>query len=133
MAQQEIEIILARQLASYLAVPVFIIGPDGTLLFYNEPAEAILGKGFDETGRMPVQEWSSMFEPTDADGNLLEPEELPLVVALEEGRLVHRPMWIHGLDGTRRSIEVACFPLEGQGKRSLGAIAVFTERQEGAT
>lgn len=130
MAQQEIEIILARQLASYLAVPIFLIGPDGTLLFYNEPAEGILGKRFDETGKMPVEEWSRMFEPTDEAGDPLDAGELPIVVALEEGRLAHRPMWIQGLDGQRRSIEVASFPLQGQGNRSLGAVAVFWERGE---
>lgn len=131
MAQQEIEIILARQLASYLSVPIFLIGPDGSLLFYNEPAEGILGKRFDETGKLPVEEWSAMFEPTDESGAPLEPGELPVLIALEKGRLAHRPMWIQGLDGTRRSIDVACFPLEGQGNRSLGAVAVFWEREEG--
>lgn len=133
MAQQEIEIILARQLASYLAVPIFLVGPDGALLYYNEPAEGILGKRFDETGRMPVEEWSAMFEPTDESGSPLDPDELPLVVALKEGRLAHRPLWIQGNDGTRRAIEVACFPLQGQGNRSLGAVAVFWAREEDAS
>jgi hypothetical protein len=35
MAQKEIEVILTRQLASYLAMPIIIIDPLGTLLFYN--------------------------------------------------------------------------------------------------
>ena len=39
MPQQEIEMILVRQLASYLAMPIFIVDPQGTLVFYNEPAE----------------------------------------------------------------------------------------------
>src|SRR5206468_1146467 len=34
VSQQEIEVILTRQLATYLAVPVFIVDPEGTLLFY---------------------------------------------------------------------------------------------------
>ena len=37
MSQKEIEVILARQLASYLALPVFIVDLEGTLLFYNDP------------------------------------------------------------------------------------------------
>jgi hypothetical protein len=42
---QPIQIILMRQLAGYLSVPLFLVGPNGDLLFYNEPAEAILGRG----------------------------------------------------------------------------------------
>jgi hypothetical protein len=36
---QPIQIILMRQLAGYLSVPLFLVGPNGDLLFYNEPAE----------------------------------------------------------------------------------------------
>ena len=50
MSQKEIEVILTRQLATYLAMPIFVIDTQGTLLFYNESAEAILGRRFDETG-----------------------------------------------------------------------------------
>ena len=45
MAQKDIELILTRQLASYLATPVFIVDAIGTLVFYNEPAEVILIEG----------------------------------------------------------------------------------------
>ena len=50
MAQKEIEVILARQLAEYLTLPIFIVDPNGDLLYYNEPAEEILGSRFGETG-----------------------------------------------------------------------------------
>ena len=56
-----IQIILTRQLAGYLSVPLFLVDPKGDLLFYNEPAEAILGRRFDETGAMPAAVWSSIF------------------------------------------------------------------------
>ena len=49
-----IQIILIRQLAGYLSVPLFLVDPKGDLLFYNEPAEAILGQRFEETGAMPA-------------------------------------------------------------------------------
>jgi len=57
MAQQEIEVILIRQLASYLAMPMVIVNPVGTLIFYNEPAEELLAMRFEETGEMPEDEW----------------------------------------------------------------------------
>ena len=56
---QPIQIILMKQLAGYLSVPLFLVGPNGDLLFYNEPAEAILGRRFDETGAMSAKEWFS--------------------------------------------------------------------------
>ena len=34
-----IQMILIRQLAGYLSVPLFLVDPEGDLLFYNEPAE----------------------------------------------------------------------------------------------
>jgi hypothetical protein len=58
-----IQIILTRQLAGYLSVPLFLVDPKGDLLFYNEPAEALLGRRFDETGAMPAEEWSTVFTP----------------------------------------------------------------------
>ena len=60
---QPIQIILMRQLAGYLSVPMFLVGPSGDLLFYNEPAEAILGRRFNETGAMSAKEWSAAFTP----------------------------------------------------------------------
>lgn len=80
--QQEVAVILARQLASYLALPVFLVDPQGNLLFYNEPAEAILGRRFDETGKMPVEEWATVFAPTDGEGAPIPPEELLFEVTL---------------------------------------------------
>lgn len=50
MSQKEIGVILTRQLASYLAMPIFIVDPTGALLFYHEPTEQILGLRFEETG-----------------------------------------------------------------------------------
>ena len=126
-SQKEIELILARQLASYLVMPIFIVDPRGNLIYYNEPAEKILGRHFEETGEMPVEVWSTLFKPTDANGNPLAPESLPLVIALTQHRPAHRDMWIEGLDGVQRLIEVTAFPINGQAERYLGALAIFWE------
>ena len=75
MSQQEIEVILSRHLAECLAMPIFIVNPDGDLIFYNEPAEAILGQSYTETGMMPAKEWATVFQPFDSEGNPLPPDE----------------------------------------------------------
>ncbi len=125
MSQKDIEVILMRQLASYLAMPVFLVDEGGTLLFYNEPAEGLLGRRFDEAGEMPMEEWSTIFAQRDEDNSPLPPDAIPLVVAVREHRPAHRILRITGLDGVARKLEVTAFPLEGQGGRHLGAVAIF--------
>jgi PAS domain-containing protein len=127
MPQQAIEVILMRQLASYLAMPIFLVDPVGNLLFYNEPAEALLGHRYEETGEIPLAEWAQIFQPTSEGGLPLPPDALPLVIALQQHRAAHLALKIKGLDGVLRSIEVTAFPLEGQGGRFLGAVAIFWE------
>ena len=127
MSQQEIEVILSRHLAECLAMPIFIVNPEGDLIFYNEPAEAILGQSYNETGMMPAKEWSTIFQPLDAEGNPLSPDDLPLIIALKEHHPAHKVFNIHGKDGVLREIEVTAFPLIGQADRFLGALAIFWE------
>jgi len=104
-------------------------GPDGaaSLLYYNEPAEALLGHSFEETGEMPVEEWGTIFRPVDADARPIPPERLPLVVALAESRPTHGELTIVGLDGVSRHLEMVAFPLDGQHGARLGGVALFWE------
>ena len=124
-----IQIILVRQLAGYLSVPVFLVDPQGNLLFYNEAAEEILGRRFDEAGHMPPEEWSSVFKPLDENGQPLLPEQLPLRRTLVSHRPAHKRMFIHGHDGVARHIEIASIPITGLQGEFLGAAALFWEVQ----
>lgn len=130
MSQNEIEVILSRHLAEYLAMPVFLVDPVGTLLYYNEPAEAILGTRYVDTGPMKAAEWTTIFNPYDQDGQPLKPEELPLMIALTRQHPAHKSFWIKGLDGSLRQIEVTAIPLIAQADRFLGGIAIFWEVSE---
>jgi PAS domain-containing protein len=127
MSQQEIEVILARHLAEYLALPIFIVDPEGDMLYFNEPAEVILGYSYNDTGPMPAEEWSTVFHPVDQDGNPIRPADLPLMIAMLRRHPAHRRFWIRGLDQASREIELTAFPLIAQGDRFLGAIAIFWE------
>ena len=130
MAQQEIEVILARHLAEQLVMPIFIVSPSGDLLFYNESAESILGCRYDETGVMPANELASIFQTVDQDGKPMNPDDLPIMIALTQRHPAHRRFWIRGLDGALRQIDVTAFPLNAQAHRFLGAVAIFWEVQE---
>jgi PAS domain-containing protein len=130
MPQQPVEIILLRQWASYVATPVWIMGPDGSLLYYNEAAEPILGRPFDEAEEMPGERLSRMYHTAAPDGRPLTADQLPINIALTKRRPAHRQFKMKGLDGAWRLIEVTAFPIEGVGKRHLGAVAIFWESED---
>jgi PAS domain-containing protein len=125
-----IQLILIRQLAGYLSVPLFLVDPKGSLLFYNEPAEVILGRRFEETGAMSAEEWSAAFTPLDQERQPLPPENLPLRITLAKQRPAYRRFFIRGLDGVLRQVEVASIPITGLQGEFLGAAALFWEFSE---
>ena len=125
MAAHSIELILSRQFADCLSVPVFIVDPDGNLLFYNPPAEEILGEKFEDTGPMPVEVWGSAFIPHDEDGNRIPPEGLPLVQTLRTQIPAHRTFWITSKKDKSMRIAVTAIPIIGRSNKFTGAMAIF--------
>src|SRR5690242_402652 len=99
MPQRDIGLILMRQLADGLAVPVWLSDERGDLLFFNEPAERLLGQRFDDAGNVSLDMARRILSFRDADGNTLPPDQTPLLVALREHRPVHRRVSMRGLDG----------------------------------
>jgi PAS domain-containing protein len=122
-----IQIILTRQLAGYLSVPLFLVDPKGDLLFYNEPAEAILGRRFDETGAMPAAVWSAILPALDDHGQPIPPADRPLMITVAQHRPVYKRFFLQGMNGVRRQIEVASIPITGLQGEFLGAAALFWE------
>lgn len=130
MSGQQIEIILSRQLADCLSVPVFLTDPNGNLLFYNEPAEQLLGLRFEETGPMTAAEWGSAFHPVHPDGSSISAEDLPLLRTLKTLIPEHGEMCIKSTDGSLHDISVTSYPIVGRPCRVLGAMAIFWEKQQ---
>lgn len=129
MPQRDIGLILMRQLASGIAVPMLLSDERGDLLFFNEPAERLLGERFDDVGELPLEERRRIFSFRDAEGNPVPDDQPPLVVALREQRPVHRQVWLRGFDGEYHAIEVTAFPLVGGGGHLIGGVAMFWERK----
>ena len=130
MPQRDIGLILMRQLASELAVPLLLADEHGDLLYFNEPAELMLGKRFDEVGDLPLEERRRALAFRDEHGQPLPDDQPPLVVALREQRPVHRHVWLRGFDGADRAIEVTAFPLLGGGGHLIGGVAMFWDAPE---
>ena len=75
--QRNLVVILARELAANSATPMFVVDPDGNLVYFNEPAESVLGRSFAETGTLTPSEWGSLFAPLDSNGKPMSPEGPP--------------------------------------------------------
>ena len=123
-AQKPLELILARNLMSSLSTPAFLVDEDGELVFFNDAAGALLGKRFEEVGKMTAEEWGTAFGPLDRDGKKIAFDELPLTLALRNGRPAHSKFKIRSLDGTEHRIEVSAMPIVAAGG-SRGAMAIF--------
>lgn len=127
MPAYPIEIILTRQWADCLSMPVFITDTSGNLIFYNEPAERILGTRFEDTGEMKVETWGTIFKQTDEAGNPLPAEELPLVKTLRDQYPYHLTFCIQSMQGKSEKISVTSYPVIGRAGIFLGAVAIFWE------
>jgi len=125
--QRNLVLILARELAANCATPMFVVDPEGILVFFNEPAEQVLGRSFAETGALGPQEWGTMFAPLDPKGAPIPVDQLPLAKALRELRPGHMEMNISGMDEERRTIAVTAFPLFARANEFVGAVAIFWE------
>jgi PAS domain-containing protein len=123
-AQRPIELIQARSLIASLSTAAFLVDAVGNLLFYNEAAEGLLGLRFEEAGEMSPEQWGSRFRPREPGGGELAVDQLPLTIALRDGRPGHAAMEITGGDGEDRRIEVSAIPIRGQVGQP-GAFAIF--------
>lgn len=122
--QQPVELILARGLMSNITTPAFLVDPLGTLVFFNEAAGELLGLRYEEAGQMELAQWATRFAPMACDGRPLDIDELPLTVALRDGRPVHLAFRVRSALGDERKIEASAFPIVGNGGMR-GAMAIF--------
>ncbi len=129
MPQKDIELILLRQWADLLAMPIFVMTSDGHYDYYNTPAAEILGRPFDDREQMPGDKLDIIFTTQNLDGSTLEWKDLPINIARREGRPAHLPFRIKGLDGVWRELETTAFPITSQGGKSLGSVAIFWQKK----
>ena len=119
--------ILARELAANLATPMFLIDATGTLVFYNEAAELMLGKSFGEMGEITANEFGAMLDLAEPDGSPLRRRDTPAGVAFYRREPAHRRVVATTLDGKRGTFEVTAYPLFGRTEDMHGVLTVFWE------
>ncbi len=118
-----LELILARNLVSIVSLPSFLVDQDGIIVFFNDAAGEIIGRRFEEVGRLSREQWNAMFGPFDEAGGRIPVEELPLTVALREGRPAYGRFHVRTEDGLL-PIEAGALPLTGPAGYH-GSVVVF--------
>ncbi len=123
MGGRPIELILAKQLASSLAVPIILYDRDGTVAFFNERAENLLGARLDQADALSTQDVRDAFKVAPIEG--FEPK--PVELAMREGRASHGSYRVRALDGVVRDLDGTAVPLIGQSGENMGTIVFFWE------
>jgi PAS domain-containing protein len=126
--QQPLELILARNLVSLISVAAFLVNIDGHVVFYNDAAAAIIGTPFEESGTLTREQWNAQLAPSDEHGVPLSSDQLPLAVALGDGRPAYARFRISAADGPLQ-IEASSLPLIGPAGHH-GALVVFWARAQ---
>lgn len=122
-----VQIILARQLAGSMAMPILIVDPEGTLIFFNESAELILDQRFEETGEMRADEWSVLFAVADEERHPIAMQDRPTMLAISERKPVSRTVWMQCREREWLHVIITAIPLIGEQRDFLGVVMIFWE------
>jgi PAS domain-containing protein len=122
--QKPLELILARNLLTSISTPAFLVDADAAVVFYNEAAAALLGRSFEDAGRMTADEWTATFGPFDERGEPMEVDSLAPTGAIRDGRPSHGRFRIRAATGVV-SIEASAIPIVASERGSSGAMILF--------
>jgi PAS domain-containing protein len=123
IADQPLELILARNLISIISLAAILVDSEGKIVFYNDAAGELVGSPFEEIGTMSQDQWNARYGPLDENGEQLPADELPLRIAVREGRPAYARFRIRGERGLIE-VEAGALPLLGPAGYN-GAIVVF--------
>ena len=124
---KSLPLILARELASNLATPMFLLDTGGMLVFYNDAAAMLLGKPFAELGEIPSGEFGAALQLSTPDGEPIRRRDSPSGIAFYAHRPAHQKVMATAFNGVRRSYEATAYPLLGATGEMHGVVAVFWE------
>ena len=126
-AHKSLPLILAREFASNIATPVTVMDEQGRLVFFNEPAERLLGRTQAEVGELAPHDWWQIFRVERLDGGEVRLDDMPVGIAHRQRCPAHDTLAFTTPTGDRHEIEVTAFPLLGRDEGYFGVVAVFWE------
>jgi PAS domain-containing protein len=122
--QRNLVLILARAFAAQLATAVFLLDPEGTIIYYNEAGERLTGRPFIEGAGERIDEWMSRTRPRDAEGIDVGVQDLPLGTTMLKQEPAHGIVIFTTADGADRRIETATFPLFAHTEDLVGSFTL---------
>ena len=110
--EQPLELILARNLVSIVSLAALLVDVEGQIVFFNDAAAEIVGSPFEEVGAMTREAWNAKYGPYDEHGVPLAAHELPLTLAIHEGRPAFARLRVRG-EQRLIEVEAGAIPLLG--------------------
>jgi PAS domain S-box-containing protein len=120
-------LILARELASNVATPFLVLDKDGTIVFFNERAEQIIGSTAAELGELTEEEWRALLKVERLDGTPVPSEQTPSAIARRECRPHLDTLVYTREDGHSMRLVVMAVPLLAHANDLAGVFLVFWE------
>ena len=124
MAGPGIELILARSLAGSLSVPASVVDAKGTIVWFNDPAERLLGRRAEETLELDPAEIIELLDVHDTDGKPLNPNDMPSLLAVKDGLPHLVKLLVNGADGTQ-AVRAVALPLATPEGTVVGALVTW--------
>jgi len=122
---RSLPLILARELASNLATPMFLLDSEGMLVYFNDAAALLLGKTFGEVGEISSLEFGESLQVSTLDNEPLRRRDTPSGIAFFQHKPAHLHVLATSYDGIRRAYEATSYPLLGATGEMHGVVAVF--------
>lgn len=122
--QRNLTLILARSFASHLATAVFLLDTEGTVIYYNEAAERLIGQPFIEGAGLKIEQWMALRRPLDEDGNEIAVESLPIGTTLLKREPAHGVARFRREDGAYFRFENVTLPLFAHTEDFVGVMAM---------
>jgi PAS domain-containing protein len=120
-------LIRAKHLAESVTLPMFLADADGNLIFYNEAAEALVGRPFVDSGAISAIEWQQMFNVRDRADAPFPLESMPGWITVQGARPAMGHIRFTSADRTEHFAAVCAFPLFTEQTRFEGALLLFWE------
>ena len=120
-----IELILMRQLAGCLAMPIILSDTRGDVVYVNESAEQLLGLSVGESDTVSAEDLASILSARGCDGRSLRPDEMPTRRAMVSGRPVHQKLQVRGSGGVDHWLQATAFPLLSTVGEHVGVVSIL--------
>jgi PAS domain-containing protein len=122
---KSLPLILARELASNLSTPMFLVDAVGTLVYLNDAAELFVGRTLAEIGEITGVEFGEQLQLQTADGTPMRPHDSPAGIAFFQRRPAHKVVLATCFDGETRVVNATAYPLFGVQNELHGVVTVF--------